>query len=48
MEEQIFFDSIYVLQSLKPGEVQTGEALFNDLIKREVEQMPGYNGTLIN
>ncbi|WP_344766085.1 hypothetical protein [Pedobacter ginsengiterrae] len=42
MKELIFFNSIYVLQSLRKTELQTGETLFNDLIKRKVDQMNGF------
>jgi len=42
VKEIIYFNSIYVLQSLKTTELQTEETLFNDLIKRKVDQINGF------
>jgi hypothetical protein len=47
MKQTIFFNTIYVIESLSTGEIKTGTNVFNDLLKYKVMQHEGFNAILL-
>jgi len=47
MRQTIYFNKIYIIESLKENDKKTGSVLYNDLIRHRVNQMDGFSAELI-
>ena len=47
MKQTIYFNFIYVIESLRSDEVKTGTNIFNDVIRWKVKALEGFDTMLV-